>query len=189
MDAGGDRDAWGDFDDASEPAALVQTQSGENAEKRAPTIRRGRGSMVSGTSKLSELSSALTRARTTEAESNRTMHDERMSLKRMQFSEAQQLEEWRIVCAEEKTRCRVKLLRAQARKEEVLAKKEEVHIKAELALSRKRLRDEGSLVRQEGGCVDVLLVTVIVFKKKASVEVRKASAKHTLVCGDGHSEV
>ncbi|TYZ68476.1 hypothetical protein PybrP1_011090 [[Pythium] brassicae (nom. inval.)] len=33
MDAGGDSDVWGDFDDASEPAALVQTQSGENAEK------------------------------------------------------------------------------------------------------------------------------------------------------------
>ncbi|TYZ58423.1 hypothetical protein PybrP1_004255 [[Pythium] brassicae (nom. inval.)] len=79
--------------------------------------------MVSGTSELSELGSALTRARMTKPESNRTIHDERMSLKRMQFSEAQQLQKRCISCAEEETRCRVKLLRAQARKEEVLAKK------------------------------------------------------------------
>ncbi|TYZ66706.1 hypothetical protein PybrP1_001664 [[Pythium] brassicae (nom. inval.)] len=130
MDAGGDSDAWGDSDDAAEPAALVQTQSGENAKKRAPTIRRSRGSLASGTSELSELGSALTRARTTEAESNRAMHDERMSLKRMQFSEAQQLDERRKLCTEEETRCRVKVLRAQ-----------------------------------DDGCVDVLLVTVVVSKK------------------------
>ncbi|DBA01503.1 TPA: hypothetical protein N0F65_004853 [Lagenidium giganteum] len=66
-----------------------------------------------------------------------------LELQRAQFQKPSMLEERRVLCNEEESRCRVQLLAAQARREKVSTKREEMQMRIDLARGRKRLRDEG----------------------------------------------
>lgn len=77
------------------------------ATKCGGSIRTRSASVSSTPSEWSDLSSTLSRVRATEQSSNKAMHDEQMELKRVQFRQTHLLEERRLACAEEETRCRV----------------------------------------------------------------------------------
>ncbi|KAG3154152.1 hypothetical protein PI126_g9774 [Phytophthora idaei] len=134
----------------NQPAESTLSQEGgakkrklsNGAARRSSSIRARSPSVSSTISDWSDLNAALSRSKALEQESQRKMHDKNLVLKRQQFEQTSRLEEWRVACAEEETKCRVLLAQAQAKKEQAQAQREEMLMKVELARNRKRLRYE-----------------------------------------------
>ncbi|KAG3099106.1 hypothetical protein PI124_g21752 [Phytophthora idaei] len=127
----------------SQTGGAKKSKLSNGAARRSSSIRARSPSVSSTKSDWSDLNAALSRSKALEQESQRKMDDENLLLKRQQFEQTSRLEERRVACAEEETKCRVLLLQAQAKKEQAQAQREEMLIKVELARNRKRLRDEG----------------------------------------------
>lgn len=130
-------------DTALTPDQLSKRQKHNNGKTpRWGSIQSRSPSVSSTLSEWSDLNSALSRSKALEQASQGRMHDEKLELKRMQFQQTTLLEERRVACKEEETRCRVLLLQAQVKKEHLQAQREEMLMKVELATNRKRLRNE-----------------------------------------------
>ncbi|TYZ62600.1 hypothetical protein PybrP1_002360 [[Pythium] brassicae (nom. inval.)] len=130
LDAAGDSDAGADTLETADQTAHSQKHSSTSTSTSYRAIRSRRASIASTSSEWSELSSALTRVRTSEMTANRAMHDEHLALKSQHFRESQALKERRFACGEEEMRSRAQLMQAQARKEEMIARREEMQLKS-----------------------------------------------------------
>ena len=103
--------------------------------RKISSIRDRSPSISSTLTDWSDINSTLAESKKYEQENLKIIHNEKMQLKKLQFEIMQKIEERKVICTEEESKCRILLLSAQVKKEEACLKKTEIELKVDLAHS------------------------------------------------------